>query len=107
MRRIRMVMQKILMRVTIVISLLASSFSNATEPRNLDLIKQSLIRYHNSGEYEKDIARVVKQAQAYLEFRLDKNQARHLKQKLAIILDIDETALSNYSDLMKLGFGGS
>src|SRR5579863_1566662 len=89
------------------LSFLAASFSYATEPRNLELVKQGLIRYHDSGEYEKDIARVVQQAQAYLEARIDKNKATHKNQKLAMILDIDETALSNYADMVKLNFGGT
>lgn len=88
-------------------SLMLGSFSSATEPRNLELVKQSLIHYHDSGEYQKDLARVVQQAKAYLKARLDKNKARPVKQKLAIILDIDETALSNYPDMIKLDFGGT
>lgn len=83
------------------------SLSAAAEPRNLDLVKQNLIRYHDSGEYEKDLARVVQQARAYLKARLDKNKAKKVNQKTAIILDIDETALSNYSDMLKLNFGGT
>jgi predicted secreted acid phosphatase len=86
---------------------LAVSFSHAREPRNLDLIKQELIKYHDSGEYQKDIARVVQQAKAYLQTRLEENKKKGSKQKLAIILDIDETALSNYPDMVVLNFGGT
>lgn len=76
----------------------------ALEPRNLALIKQDLIRYHDSGEYERDIARIVQQAKAYLQSRLAQQPAH---KKLAIVLDIDETALSNYPDMLALDFGGS
>lgn len=97
-----------LVALLMAVSFLASSRSVvAVEPRNLDLVKQGLIRYHDSGEYEKDLARVVQQAQAYLKARLDKNKARHKDQKLAVILDIDETALSNYPDMVRLNFGGT
>jgi len=86
---------------------LTISLSQAAEQRNLDLIKQKLIHYHDSGEYQKDMARVIQQANAYLKARLAKNKTKHLNQKLAIILDVDETSLSNYSDMVKLNFGGS
>lgn len=76
----------------------------ASEPHNLDLIKKDLVRYHDSGEYEKDIARTIKQAEAYLKDRIEKNKGH---KKLAIVLDIDETALSNYADMVKMGFGGT
>ncbi len=86
---------------------LTFSLSQAAEPRNLDLLKQKLIHYHDSGEYQKDVARVVQQAKAYLQARLAKNKSRHLNQKLALILDVDETALSNYANMVKLNFGGT
>jgi len=75
----------------------------AKEPRNLTFIKQDLVHYHDSGEYEKDIARVTQQAQAYLRARLN----QHSNKKLAIVLDIDETSLSNYPDMVVLRFGGT
>jgi len=87
--------------------LLVTSLAGAVEPRNLDLVKQSLVRYHDSGEYEKDLARVVQQAEAYLKARIVKNKKHHANQKLALVLDIDETALSNYPDMLKLSFGGT
>ncbi|HVY53904.1 MAG TPA: HAD family acid phosphatase [Gammaproteobacteria bacterium] len=75
------------------------------EPRNLDLAKQEIIRYYNSGEYEKDVARTIDQAKAYLQARLEANKKD--QKKLAIVLDIDETSLSNYADMIKMGFGGT
>ena len=83
------------------------SMADAREPQNLALFKQELVHYHDSGEYQKDIARVTQQALAYLKVRLEKNQKRKVKQKLALILDIDETALSNYPDMLTLDFGGT
>jgi len=102
-----MYFKRILVCLLSSLSLLGISTSYAMEPRNLDLVKQDLIRYHDSGEYDKDIARVVTQAKAYLKARLEKNKTHHLNPKLAMILDIDETALSNYPDMVKLHFGGS
>lgn len=77
----------------------------AQEPTNLALIKQSLIKYHDSGEYQKDQAKVIDQAMQYLKTRIDSNQKAN--KKLAIVLDIDETSLSNYPDMLKMSFGGS
>jgi predicted secreted acid phosphatase len=77
----------------------------ASEPRNLDLVKQDLIRYHDSGEYQKDLARVGQQALAYLKSEV--NKAKLSNRRLAIILDIDETALSNYPDMVAMSFGGT
>ncbi len=101
-----MLIQGILSVLALMVSFLTFSFSHAGEPRNLDLLKQDLIHYHDSGEYQKDIARVIQQAKAYLKTRVVKNKLKHPNQKVAIILDIDETALSNYPDMLKLNFGG-
>jgi len=96
----------ILSAVLVVISLLSLSFdSQAREPRNLDLVKQDLVRYHDTGEYDKDMARVVLQAEAYLKARIENNKSK--SKKLAIVLDIDETALSNYPYLKSVNFGGT
>lgn len=76
----------------------------AKEPKNLDKVKAKLIRYHDSGEYQKDQARVTNRALLYLKNRLDGDDA---EQKIAIVLDIDETALSNYPTLRALNFGGT
>lgn len=71
---------------------------------NLDFLKQKLVRYHDSGKYEQDIAAVDHKALQYL-----KNRIAHAKSptKLAIILDIDETSLSNYRDMLDMHFGGT
>jgi acid phosphatase len=51
--------------------------------------KREVGAYVDSGRYEADIAAVVGQARAFLESRVPRGG------KLAIVLDIDETALSN------------
>ncbi|HET6830414.1 MAG TPA: HAD family acid phosphatase [Solirubrobacterales bacterium] len=75
-----------------------------------------LVRYHDSGRYESDLDKVGSKAQAYLDRRVaklsrraEKRCARHKakpcrKPKLAMVLDIDETSLSNYEDLADNGF---
>lgn len=76
----------------------------ANEPQNLSIFKKTLIQYHDSGSYRQDQTRVTEQAMRYLEQRLQNN---HSSQPLAIVLDIDETSLSNYPDMVKMNFGGT
>ena len=91
----------------ILFSLLSLTISYAKEPKNLDTIKASLIKYHDSGAYQKDQTKVIDQAMQYLKTRLAQEKKATHKKKLAIVLDIDETSLSNYPDMVKLSFGGS
>lgn len=51
--------------------------------------KRAVVTYVDSGRYEADLAAVAAEARAYMEERIRKGG------KLAIVLDIDETALSN------------
>lgn len=75
----------------------------AKEPANLSQAKLAVTRYYESHEYHRDISKVVANAMRYMKVRLA--QPRH--KKLAIVLDIDETSLSNYPTMKKLNFGGS
>ena len=81
--------------------------SYAKEPKNLDFFKQTLIKYHDSGEYQKDQAQVMDQAMRYLKTRIDSDKKSHHHKKLALVLDIDETSLSNYPDMVRMSFGGT
>lgn len=77
----------------------------AVEPENISILKHRLISYHDSGEYNYDLSAVSLQAQDYLLWRVKQNQAEKKPKKLAIVLDIDETALSNYNYLLHNDFG--
>jgi predicted secreted acid phosphatase len=77
----------------------------AKEPANLAMIKQKLIRYHDSGAYMNDLANTMQGAMRYLELRVQRNDFNG--KKPAIVLDIDETALSNYRDMLHSDFGGA
>jgi len=59
----------------------------------------ALVKYHDSGEYESDLASVDQAAQAYLDAHLTTGHG-----KPAIVLDIDETSLSNYTGVLASGF---
>jgi acid phosphatase len=59
--------------------------------------------YHDSGQYDKDLAAVAGNARGYLDARLA-SWPRKSKLRPAIVLDIDETSLSNYAGLVASGF---
>lgn len=93
--------------VFVVVALSYGAWSLALEPVNLDFRKQDIVRYHDSGAYDYDIHEAITRARAYLEQRVAENARGRDKAKLALVLDIDETSLSNWASLTRLGFGGT
>lgn len=91
----------------LLMSILSISLCYGMEPKNLDLVKAKLIKYHDSGEYQIDQTKVIDQAMEYLKTRIASEKMTKHHKKLAIVLDIDETSLSNYPDMLKAGFGGT
>jgi acid phosphatase len=87
-------------------SLLFSSLVFA-EPANLTLVKNEIKNYHDSGLYQKELAQVIHQAQQFIVHQAISNQKHKSPQKLAIVLDIDETSLSNYPYMIKRDFTGT
>ena len=71
------------------------------EPENHTIVVERLMRYHDSGEYERQIRQVVDNARHDLELRL-KRLAKD--DKPAVVFDIDETALSNWDAMSSCGF---
>ena len=69
------------------------------KPVNLGRYKIELTAYYDSGQYARDMAAAVGRASAYLT-----SQSRR-KGKLAIVLDIDETSLSNWPVIKADDFG--
>lgn len=82
-----------------------SSLASAERIANLDHVKDQLKQYHECtctcGCYAKDLDHQADQAIAFL-----RNRAAHRtsQEKLALVLDIDETTLSNYEELLKADF---
>lgn len=68
-------------------------------PPNLGDLKGELVAYHESGAYESDLWAVDAEAMAYLVERA------HKVKKPALVLDIDETSLSNWEVLVADDFG--
>jgi predicted secreted acid phosphatase len=91
----------------VILCVLTATSLFATPPSDLAVDKQKLESYVASGRYEKDIANVTNQAQAYVLASVKANRQLRQPQKLAIVFDIDETSLSNYNDMLRLGFGGT
>jgi acid phosphatase len=80
--------------------------ASQNQPANLGKLKLSLIAYHDckphAGCYETDINRQSDLAIAYLERRVKNAKPG---EKLALVLDIDETALSNWDEEKQDDFG--
>lgn len=68
---------------------------------NIGCVKNTLREYFRSGLYKEEVAFVAGKARDYLEQRLN----RPLEGKAAIVFDVDETALSNYSHIEEMDFG--
>lgn len=90
-----------------ILAIILLPFISHAEPHNLAVLKQQLSHYYDTGEYYDDISNIEKKALSYLRFRINQNKHATHKCKLAIVLDIDETSLSNYNNMRKLSFGGT
>lgn len=71
-------------------------------PLNLSVAKAAVRDYHDSGRYEADVARVSGWALEWIEERA---AAAQPGERLAVVLDIDETVLSNYAHMNEQDFG--
>jgi len=73
--------------------------SDASLPTNLGILKLQLLDYKCFGAYDRDVTNVLSETKAYLEYRANGVG------KLALVLDIDETSLSNLPNLLANDFG--
>lgn len=107
--------RQLLVLLTVIFASLASSGQSTANNRllipqeptpNLGKLKTRLIAYHNCtadhGCYTADVDRQSTLAIAILRRRADRAMPG---EKLALVLDIDETALSNWSEEMQDDFG--
>ncbi|MCX7871277.1 MAG: HAD family acid phosphatase [bacterium] len=74
------------------------------EPPNLGILKNNIKYYINSGQYEKDIEKVINKAKEYI-YNRTKDLTEEERSKLAVVFDIDETSLSNLEYEYKYDFG--
>lgn len=75
-----------------------------SEPTNITLAKIEAIKYHDSGRYEQELTQTIQQAQRYILEKARTNQHSKHPQKLALVLDIDETSISNYDKMAQRDF---
>jgi predicted secreted acid phosphatase len=68
-------------------------------PANLGDLKQQLAEYKRSGAYDRDVAAALLKAEQYVEYRAP------LVPKPALVLDIDETSLSNWPEIQANDYG--
>lgn len=73
------------------------------EPVNIDDYKVELKKYHDSGKYYKEISQITYQIEQFIEQKTAKNTHK----KYALVLDIDETCLSNYKNIVARDFTGN
>jgi predicted secreted acid phosphatase len=77
----------------------AAAEASVTQPENVGDAKIRATQYHDSGEYERDLKSVGAQAVTWMTERASKVA------KPALVLDIDETALSNWTVIQADDFG--
>jgi predicted secreted acid phosphatase len=68
------------------------------ELENLDIVKDRIAVYYEQGQYEAELKKVIDSAFVFV-------NTHHVQEKDAVVFDIDETALSNYSHIKEVGFG--
>jgi nuclease S1 len=69
------------------------------QPLNLGELKLQATDYKCSGQYDREVADTLADAQAYVDFRA--GQVNHP----AVVLDIDETSLSNWPEIIANDYG--
>jgi predicted secreted acid phosphatase len=74
-------------------------FSVSTQPPNVGDAKIEALKYHDSGDYDRDLATVATEARNWLDSRGGSVG------KMAAVFDIDETALSNWEVIKRDDFG--
>ena len=76
--------------------------ADGSQPPNLGILKLQLTDYKCFGAYDRDIVRVLNDAKAFVE---ERSARAAPDETLAIVLDIDETSVSNWVNLVTDDFG--
>jgi predicted secreted acid phosphatase len=74
-------------------------FTVSIQPPNVGDAKIEALKYHDSGDYDRDVRTVATEAQNWLDSRSGSVG------KMAAVFDIDETALSNWEVIKRDDFG--
>lgn len=81
--------------------LAAGRAAGSREPKNIYLLKEELKTYVDSGHYSEDIAAICTDASKSIAQRA---AAKQPGERLALILDVDETMLSNLPEIRRNDF---
>lgn len=74
----------------------------AREPANLSALKAEITRYVRSGDYEREVEAVAREADQWVATRV---ASRKAGERLAVVFDVDETLLSNWPLMHRLDLG--
>lgn len=96
----RALLTQTLITLSLTLVFLTTSYS---EPNNLGLLTQKIKNYHDSGLYQQELTQSIEKAHKYVIEQALANKDK----KLALVLDIDETSLSNYDKIAKYNFHAS
>jgi acid phosphatase len=77
----------------------SSQVLEQTQPLNIGQLKRQVMDYVCAGDYDRDIAKALAEAKSFVE------QRAGAVQKPALVLDIDETSLSNWREIRADDFG--
>lgn len=85
--------------LTLTLSITLFLFSCATEkPINLSIAREEVKQYYESGKFDGELNKVIKDAK-------EKFSKVDFKNNSVVIFDVDETALDNYGLAEQMGFG--
>lgn len=77
------------------------------EPVNLSVLKNQVRHYHDSGQYQTELTAQIEQAKQFLLQQVEYYKTHKTDKKLALVLDIDETSITNYEKISQRDFAGS
>lgn len=76
--------------------------TGTAEPLNLTAAKEAVISYVDSGAYERDLQSAAEAARNWVRERAAR---RDPGERLAVVFDVDETVISNFSHMREMDFG--
>src|SRR3990172_11071140 len=65
---------------------------------NIDIAKDQIASYYESGQFERELTEIINDAK-------EKFSKVELEPNSAVVFDIDETTLDNYEAIKQIGFG--
>lgn len=95
---------KTLSKILLTLVLVFSQTVALSEPPNLNILLSRVIQYHDSGEYDAELKNTITKAHKTMLIKAEELRKKNPDVKLAIVLDIDETSISNYKDMVKRFF---